>query len=285
MTANATLTDRENITGDLAVFHVTLDQPLPTPQADAAAFVAGQYVTVTLWAPDGTPVRRPLTIASAPQSAQHLQFIVNRVTKPASDLPLSHLLFSLPKGGRLSVRPAATGHFTLAGTAGEMGPVLMVGAGTGIAPFVSMMRDRQARGLSCQGWALVHIVRGLEEVVAAQELRALTGLQHHVIVGDPQAVFEAREEFEAQVGLPLEPDRTPILACGLAAYLRGLSVALMSQGYMPQHRRLRAALQVPEDYPVRLFLEQYDAERLFRTRDPEQVEALRHRWQPRPKAP
>ncbi len=285
MTANATLTDREDITGDLAVFHISLDEPLPTPQGDLPAFVPGQYLTVALTAPDGTLVRRPLTIASAPQSAQHLQLIVNRVTKPASALPLSHLLFGLPKGGRLSVRPAATGHFTLADTAGHTGPVLMVGAGTGIAPFLSMLRDRQARRLSCQGWALVHVVNGLEEVVAAQELRALAGLQHHVIVGDPQAVFEAREDIEAQVGLPLDPDRTPVLGCGLAAHLRGLSMALMSQGYMPQHRRLRAALQVPEDYPVRLFLEQYDAERLFRTRDPEQVEALRRRWQARPKAP
>lgn len=285
MTANATLTDRESVTPDLAVFHLTLDEPLPAPKSGAPAFIPGQYLTVTMTAAQGEEVRRPLTIASAPHAPQHLQFLVNRVTQPASALPLSHLLFNLPIGGRVHVRPAATGHFTLPGTAGESGPVLMVGAGTGVAPFLSMLRDRQLRGLSCQGWALVHVVNHLEEVVAAQELRTLAGLQHHVIVGDPQAVFEARQSIEAQVGLPLDPDRTPVMACGLGAQLRGLSLALMGHGYMPQHRRLRAALQVPSDYPVRLFLEQYDAERLFRTRDPQDIERLKRSWHARREMP
>lgn len=275
---DAHLERREDIAPGLAVFHVRLDPPMTSHEGPA--FLAGQYVTVGLPAPDGTLVRRPLTLASTPSDPARVQFLVNRVRAPASTAPLSHLMFDLQVGARLWVRRAATGHFTLEETAPDPDrPVVMVASGTGIAPFLSMIRDRVERAISLSNVALIQCVQETAQVIAGAELDAIEGLRHRVLVGDIRAYFNDPTSLEAGLQLPLRPAHTTVLACGLGADLRDLSVGLLARGYLPQHRRLRAALGVAHDHPVELHLEQYDAERLFDTHDVDLVQHMTGRWQ------
>lgn len=277
---DATLRTCTPVGGAARFFTVTLDRPLEAGEG-GVAFEPGQYVTVGVLGPDGQLVRRPLTLTSPPSRTDEVELLLNRVETPASAHPLSWLLFDLEIGARLAVRPVATGNFTLPRTVGPAPErVLFVASGTGIAPFLSMIRDRAEREAPLDGWALLQIATSEAEVIAKEELSSYAGLRHEVFVGDPEPLFEDPEPLEARLGVSLEPERTPVLGCGLGADLRKLTFGLLRRGYVPPHRRLRKALGVPLDAPTALFLEQYDAERLFDTKDEALMPDLKGRLPP-----
>src|SRR5690606_7334239 len=73
-------------------------------------------------------------------------FYIRFVRHPASDNPLTHLLWDLKEGDRLYVSRKPVGKFTLDDTVGAADTRLkvLVAAGTGLAPFISMVRHRLA---------------------------------------------------------------------------------------------------------------------------------------------
>lgn len=277
---DATLISRRDVGPDVAFFDVELDAPLE-PNADGQAFLPGQYVTVSLPGPDGALVRRPMTLTSTPRHPKRIELLLNRVANPASEHPLSHLLFALAPGARLAVRRVATGTFTLEHTAGaDAETALFVASGTGIAPFLSMLRHRLTSRADVHGFALIQVAASSEATIAGEELARMPGLSHRVLVGDPAALFDDPAALEAQVNLRITPEATPVLACGLGRDLRALALGLLRRGYVPRHRRLLAALGVDAQTSPALFLEQYDSERLFDTKDAATVEDMKARFQP-----
>src|SRR5688572_3333515 len=136
---NATITERRDVTETLALFRVVPDRPLEGERP----FLPGQYVTVALPAGDQW-VQRPFSIASAPEDERGLELYVRKVWEPVSDHPFSHLIFETGPSDRIYLRPAATGRFTLSHTIGEDSQALklFVAGGTGVAPFMSMIRSR-----------------------------------------------------------------------------------------------------------------------------------------------
>ncbi len=127
--ANATLLERKDVTARLARFVVRPDLA-PTP------FAAGQYVSVGLDDPEIHP--RPYSVASGPGD-RDLEFVISLVPEGT----LTRRLFELERGARLHLGPAR-GLFRL--DPAETLDHLLVGTGSGVAPFLAMvseLRDRR----------------------------------------------------------------------------------------------------------------------------------------------
>jgi ferredoxin--NADP+ reductase len=127
---NARLVRRLDLTGSLAVFWVA-------PDDGPARFEAGQYFALGVEVA-GTLVQRPYSAASSPRSrAGAYEFYVRLVTGGV----FTPLLWRLESGHRLSLgRPK--GRFVL--TADADRTHLLIATGTGVAPFVSMLRTLRA---------------------------------------------------------------------------------------------------------------------------------------------
>src|SRR5258705_9795414 len=156
---NATLVERVDITDALTLFRVQPDKP-PEKQR---WFVPGQYCVLGMNNADKSElgsVRRSMSIASAPEDQGPAEFYIRWVAKPESQNPLTHLLWKLKNGDRVYMRAVAAGVFTVKDTVGVDDPRfrIMVAAGTGSAPFVSMVRSELRRNPNADlsKWVLLH---------------------------------------------------------------------------------------------------------------------------------
>lgn len=295
---NATLVERLDLTSALAVFKVRADAPL-----DGGRFLPGQYVTIGLnneEKPALGSVRRPMSIASAPEEGETLELYVRWVAHPESDNPLTHLLWKVGSGARMFMRNKAVGKFTVADTVGEDDSRLRicVAAGTGLAPFLSMARsvhlgDPAAR---LDGWAILHGASYPADLGYRDEMVALArdaGLHYLATISRPKEApdwtgdvgrvedyFRADRigELESHLGLgpgELRPDKAVIYICGLQGTIGETILRLVPRGFVPENRKLRRALQVADDAPASLFFEQYDTTPVIPIDDPAVMEPLR----------
>ena len=109
---NATIEQREDFSDELAIFRVRPDDSLPEGQW----FVPGQYMVIGVnntEDPELGGVQRPMSIASEPAERGHVEFYIRRVGSPESKNPLTHSLFKLQPGDRVSLRPKPTRPFTI----------------------------------------------------------------------------------------------------------------------------------------------------------------------------
>jgi ferredoxin--NADP+ reductase len=125
----AIVTQRRDITADLWIIRVR-------PEA-AVCFRPGQYVTVGLGVDDRV-IERPYSVASTPGEPE-LEFFLEVV--PGGRL--SPNLCDVPVGDEVYVRPLAKGMFTLDESSGHRNH-FMVATVTGVAPYVSMIRNEVA---------------------------------------------------------------------------------------------------------------------------------------------
>ena len=130
---NATLVRRVDITDDLAYFWVRYDEE-PVP------FEPGQYMTTGVFA-DGKLWQRPYSVASPPREAGGggYEFYVRLVPI----IRFTTLLWRLPVGHRMRMI-GPKGKFLL--EPDDHRTHLFISTGTGIAPFMSMMRETLAEG-------------------------------------------------------------------------------------------------------------------------------------------
>lgn len=280
---NATLVEREDITPLLGVFRIRPDEALP---GEGAWFTPGQYMTLGLnneAVPELGSVRRPMSIASAPERRDLIEFYIRYVEKPESNNPFTHLLWKQKAGDRMYLRVHATGKFTLPDTVGadDTRLKIMVAAGTGLAPFLSIARSFKISSptRSQRDLAIIHGVSYSADLGYRPEMEDLareTGLSYLPTVsrahtepawkgaaGRAEDFFKADrlEDFERQVGLApgeLTPERAAILICGLQGTIGATITRLLPRGFIPDNRKIRAALAVPESLPASIFYEAYD---------------------------
>ncbi len=119
---------------DLGVFHIKPDNgPIPD-------FKAGQFVTLGFHIPsEGKTVRRAYSIASPPEQKKRFELYIRWVRKPVPGR-LTTEMFNKKEGDEiLWVKP--TGIFTINDTFHDGAPdnrrMIMIGGGTGLAPFIS----------------------------------------------------------------------------------------------------------------------------------------------------
>lgn len=298
---NATLTERIDVTDALTIFRVTPDvAPEKQPW-----FVPGQYCVLganNAEKPDLGSVRRSMSIASAPEDKGPVEFYIRWVAKPESENPLTHLLWKLKTGDRLYMRAVAAGVFTVPDTVGVEDPRLrvMVAAGTGSAPFVSMIRSELRRNPSADlsRWVLLHGASYPADLGYRDELMGLVethGLKYYGTISRPkeapdwrsdtgrvEAFFEGArlEDLEKRLGLPpggFNPKHCVIYICGLTGTITGTFLPLIDRGFVPEPKRIRDALGVTAETHASVFWEQYDTEPVINVKDPAIVEPLKAR--------
>ncbi|HSF01243.1 MAG TPA: FAD-binding oxidoreductase [Nitrososphaeraceae archaeon] len=128
---------------DLEILRIKpLDGPIPD-------FKAGQFVTLALNNPtEGKVVRRAYSIASPPEQKKHFELLIRWVKKP---LPgrLTTQIFNRKEGEQIGwLKP--TGIFTINEKLHDGSPdnrrLVLIGGGTGLAPFIAYSLHLKAIG-------------------------------------------------------------------------------------------------------------------------------------------
>jgi ferredoxin-NADP reductase len=112
----------------------------PTPRAvelrldvpDRVDHLPGQHYVVRLTAPDGYRAQRSYSVASAPEDP-HLELFVERLDDGEVSTYLADVV---APGDQLEVRGPIGGWFIWDGA----GPALLVGGGSGVVPYLAMLR-------------------------------------------------------------------------------------------------------------------------------------------------
>jgi ferredoxin-NADP reductase len=233
---NCRLVKRVDQTDDLAYFWVKTDGP-------PIAFDPGQYLTIGVFA-DGKLVQRPYSVASAPvESADGgYEFYVRlvpilRFTTLLWRLEIGHPMRIIGPKGRFLLEP------------NDKRTHLYVSTGTGIAPFISMIRQSMAEKAP-RKTILLNGCSYVDELGYVPELEGLEREGRYPLKyiptisrpNDPRnAGWTGRTgRAEAVVGevcrdLGLRPDRTVVYICGNPDMILNVERDLMGRGFPEFH--------------------------------------------------
>jgi ferredoxin--NADP+ reductase len=191
---------------------------------ESQAAVDAQAAAVAGAAADpGRMIRRAYSIASESRPDEYLEFYLTVVMSGE----LTPRLFNLKIKDRLYVGPKAVGVFTLEKAPGQH--ILMIGTGTGLAPYMSMLRSE----LVCNGPRQFVVVHGARFSWDLGYRTELTGLARHCgnfhyipVITRPQEdpTWRGRSGYlqnliasgaiEEETGLELTPENFDIFLCG-----------------------------------------------------------------------
>lgn len=298
---NATLVERVDVTDALTLFRI---QPDKMPD-EKIWFTPGQYCVLgcnNAERPELGSTRRSMSIASAPEDDGPVEFYIRFVAKPESENPLTHMLWKLKAGDRMYMRPVAAGVFTVKDTVGVDDNRLrvLVAAGTGSAPFVSMVRSELRRDphADLSRYVLLHGASYPADLGYRDELMRMVEqnkLRYWGTVSRPQhapdwrgdtgrveAFFEGDRltDLEQRCGLApggFNPKNVVVYICGLTGTITGTVIPLIDRGFVPDFKRIREALGVPPGVKDSVFYEQYDAEPVIDIKNPDVIEPLKAR--------
>jgi ferredoxin--NADP+ reductase len=262
---NATVVGREDIHPELRVLRVRPDEGLPP------AFKPGQYTVLGLLGseprvdeadaeePPSEPdklVKRAYSIASSNLERNYVEFFLTLVSSGV----LTPRLFALRHGSRLYLSSKAVGTFTLDRVAPGKA-VAMIATGTGLAPYMSMLRttlvhDAERRFVVLHGARYSWDLGYRAELESLQRIRpnltylpsitrpdrdphfvGLTGrIQHLISTG----------AIERESGVELDPERTDVFLCGNPDMIREVQAMLTVRGYRPGRGREPGTIHVEE---------------------------------------
>jgi ferredoxin--NADP+ reductase len=262
---NATLIERHDITPRLAVFRVR-------PDADDYAFVAGQYTVVGLKQSeprlpeaDGEPdaqadadpakmIRRPYSICSSVHQPEALEFYISLL----SGGELTPRLFNLQAGARLFVGPQPRGTLTLERVPADCN-VLLVATGTGLGPYVSMLRSH-ARDFPAQQVGVIQGASYSRDLGYLNELghyaSELPNLHYLPTVSRPEQDtgwqgatgrvqnWISSTDFANRFGFPLEPESTHVFLCGNPGMILETQELLVERGFTLEAKGVEGDLHV-----------------------------------------
>jgi ferredoxin-NADP reductase len=186
--------------------------------ADRMEHMAGQHYVVRLTAPDGYRAQRSYSVASAPGEPQVELFVERLVEGEVS----TFLADVVEPGDELEVRGPIGGWFVWDGAM----PALLVGGGTGVVPFVAMLRTASALGRA----DLLRIAvstRTLAGLPYAGEL--VEGGALVVTTREPHGIRPAGRLTAADLVPLWEPGQTAYV-CGSAPFAEAASQLLVDMG-------------------------------------------------------
>jgi len=193
-------------------------------------------------------IRRAYSIASSPDEKSYLEFYVTLVQSGR----LTPRLFALKPGARVFLGKKITGMFTLDDVP-EGNNLVLIGTGTGLAPYMSMLRNK----LECHiklhtvvllgarhSWDLGY--RG--ELIAMQ--RYCPTFHYFPVISRPneeivkwsgqsgyvQDLWD-RGLVEASMGSKPTPENTHVLLCGNPAMIEGMIENLKVEGFAEGTRK------------------------------------------------
>jgi predicted ferric reductase len=205
----------------------------------AIPFEAGQFAWVTIGASPFVLSDHPLSIASAPADRPRFRFIIKEVGD------FSKTLNQIPVGTR-AYMDGPYGCFTLSAAEasfpkGERAAGLaFIAGGVGIAPILSLLRDRQATG-ETRPMRLIYGNRAASQIVFRDELEKMASTLdlriRHVLSEPPYewsggvGVLDAAA-IDAWIEWPA-PDRWIYFLCGPTAMMDEVERALIARGVPP----------------------------------------------------
>jgi ferredoxin/flavodoxin---NADP+ reductase len=262
---NATLTAKWDLTADLFILKVKPDKPV-------TEFTSGQYVLLGVSSnhprragsepefreskPDRM-VLRAYSIASAGYETQELEFYISVVSNGS----LTPRLATLKPGDRLNIGDKIRGHFTLDTVPSHHRNVILAATGTGLAPYVSMMRQHRRkpfpfRFLILQGAPLGWEIGYRQELSIYQEL--LPRVTYVPMVSRPHLdphwtgltgritrTFQP-ENLLQTYDIPLDPSQTSVFLCGNPDMIREISETLLPLGYTAHTTQAPGSLHTEE---------------------------------------
>jgi hypothetical protein len=207
----------------------------------AVAFTPGQHMPLRLQTPGAeAPLIRTYSVSSAPSDG-HIRISV-KAQGPAS----YHLHKQVQVGDVLEVRPPM-GSFTL--TEESERPVVLIAAGVGITPLLSMFRELAAQNTQQQRQRHVYLfqsARTLEDLPFQAELKALQQrdaehLHIHRALSSPGTEAVVGRDFEitgrldfAQVKARLPLDDYDFYLCGPGGFLQAMYDGLRALNIVDQ---------------------------------------------------
>jgi ferredoxin--NADP+ reductase len=251
-TLNARVTQRTEVAPGLLILRVA---PVGWTLPD---FIPGQFTVLGLprsakrceaaetepevSAPDKL-IRRAYSIASSSIEKEYLEFYISLVRSGA----LTPRLFALELGDRVWLSPKTTGMFTLKDVPEER-HVVFIATGTGLAPYMSMLRtylevDTPRRFAvlhgACHSWDLGYRT----ELFTLQ--RICRNFTYLPIITEPQGElipWKGRSGFvqdlwksgaiQAAWGVQPTPENTDIFLCGNPAMIDSMTALLAGEGFV-----------------------------------------------------
>ncbi|MCB2156767.1 ferredoxin--NADP reductase [bacterium] len=257
MELNAVVTQRHTLAPGLMIMRVAPDGwELPE-------FQPGQFAVLGLPPtapkceesdtadPDLKPdrlIRRAYSIASSSKSRQYVEFFVVLVKSGA----LTPRLFALEPGDKVFLAPKITGMFTLQDLPDGKN-VILVSTGTGLAPYMSMLRTYLAQ----HHWervATLHGARHSWDLAYTAELDTMAALAPNFtyipIISRPRDEAIPWEGWsgyvqdlwtngviEKQWGFKPEPENTHVFLCGNPAMIDTMVKVLEGEGFNEHTRK------------------------------------------------
>lgn len=211
--------------------------------ADIKAYKAGQFTSLALDI-DGERIARPYSHLSAPQQRPLEYFFYTAI-----DGVLSNALVRLDVGDTVWVKDQSNGFFVL-DEVPDCKDLWMLGTGTGIAPFLSMLHTEEP-WQRFENVVLVYAVRTesdlryLDSIAALQESQGsrfrfqafvsreeVPGTLHGRI---PAAMEDGR--LQQAVGLEQSPDRSHFMLCGNPDMVKEVTELLKTRDFRKNRRR------------------------------------------------
>jgi len=197
--------------------------------------IAGQHVDVRLTAADGYQTQRSYSIASAPQTSS-LELLVDRI--PDGEVS-PYLTEVVRPGDRIELRGPIGGYF--AWTTAHGGPLMLIGAGSGIVPLASMLayRAESAAGLPTR---LLYSVRTADDIIFRSQLEAWAQKDPALTVSialtraAPSGWSGYRRRIDAEMlrEVAFPPAQTPLTyVCGPTPMVEQTADHLVALGYPP----------------------------------------------------
>lgn len=248
---NAIVTSREDLTDSLVIMRITPEGwQLPR-------FEAGQFAVIGLPAEaprhssstteatsprPGSMIRRAYSLTSASHQNEYVEVLIRLVHSGA----LTPRLWALRGGDRVWLGPRITGMFTLEQIP-ENVHLVMVATGTGLAPYMSMVRTylEHHRG---RNFTVMHGAQVSADLSFRAELERLQAEFSHFsyipVLTEPTAEKTPWQGASGLVqdlwrngiiekawGCSPTPATTHVLLCGAPAMIDAMTVLLLSQGF------------------------------------------------------
>jgi ferredoxin--NADP+ reductase len=261
---NATVIGREEINPLLIILRVQSDAPL-------FDFKAGQFAVLGLLGreprvpeaaseePVSEPeklIRRAYSISSSSVERRYLEVYLTLVTSGQ----LSPRLFALNPGSRLFLSPKASGMFTLDRVPPEKA-VVLIATGTGLAPYISMLRTMLV-GETRRRFVVLHGARHGWDLGYRGELESLARLRpnftyissitqpdedphYRGYTGRVQALLE-QGVVEKESGVELDPAQADVFLCGNPGMVEAAKALLAARGFKPDQPKEQGTIHVEE---------------------------------------
>lgn len=262
---NATMVAIDHLTPDLFIIKVRPDKPMP-------AFTSGQYVLLGLSSnlprrtgsqpefkeqkPDRL-VLRAYSIASSGEEPDLFEFYISVVANGS----LTPRMVQLNPGDRLNIGEKIRGFFTLDTVPAFHEWVVLAATGTGLAPYVSMMRALSKKPFPFR-FVILHGVPRSRELGYFDELmehaKSLSNVTYTPSITrvkeDPSWTGETGRitryfdtpVLKERLGLEFDPARTSVFLCGNPAMIEDVKRVLEPKGYTTHVPAAPGALHIEE---------------------------------------